>query len=73
VGVVNGVLYALGGGETGPIESYDAVTDTWVARGTMPTPRWGFAVGVVNGVLYTVGGVPFGTNDILGVVEAYHP
>jgi len=39
----------------------------------MPTPRGGFAVGGVNGVLYTVGGVPFGTNTIVGGVEAYHP
>lgn len=73
VGVVNGVLYALGGGVAGAVEMYDPVTNTWAPKGSMPTPRLGFAVGVVNGVLYTVGGVPFGSNTILGAVEAYHP
>lgn len=72
VGVVNGVLYAVGGGN-GSLAAYNPGTNTWVLMGSIPTPRWGLAVGVVNGVLYTAGGVPFGTNDILGAVEAYHP
>jgi hypothetical protein len=74
VGVVNGVLYAVGGyngNVTGALEAYDPATNQWTARPPMPTPRSEPAVGVVNGVLYAIGG-----NQGLGginTVEAYDP
>ena len=68
VGVVNGVLYAVGGtggsGSTGAVEAYDPVTNGWTTKARMPTPRTELGVGVVNGVLYAVGG------DYIGTVEA---
>ena len=60
VGVVNGILYAVGGGNGNSVfatvEAYDPVSNTWTTRASMPTGRSGLGVGVVNGVLYAVGG-----------------
>ena len=71
VGVVNGVLYAVGGtdgsGSMATVEAYDPVTNRWTTKAPMPTPRTELGVGVVNGVLYAVGG------DYLGTVEAFDP
>ena len=62
VGVVDGVLYAVGGfradgGVLNTVEAYDRRTNTWTTKAPMPTARWGLAVGVVNDVLYAVGGI----------------
>jgi N-acetylneuraminic acid mutarotase len=84
VGVVNGILYAVGGilpiapgGSTNVVisaaEAYDPLTNTWTAKAPMPTPRFGVAVGVVNGLLYAVGGHGPDFGDPLTVVEAYDP
>ena len=72
VGVVNGILYAVGGqirhpmgvgpAEGGPweflstVEAYDPSTNLWTSKAPMPTPRSGVRVGVVDGILYAVGG-----------------
>src|SRR2546425_2136527 len=80
VGVVNGILYAVGGATLrgsdylNTVEAYDPPTDKWTAKARMPTPREGLAVGVVNGILYAVGGIsaPMG-GRILATVEAYDP
>jgi N-acetylneuraminic acid mutarotase len=78
VGVVNGVLYAVGGVSVtsnfqmfGTVEAYDPVTNGWTTKALMPTPRYGFGVGVVNGVLYALGG--WGNQGRLSSVEAYDP
>src|SRR5205814_2136905 len=51
VGVVNGILDAVGGGNpTGfvaTVEAYDPATDTWTTKVSMPTARSDLAVGVV--------------------------
>jgi hypothetical protein len=77
-GVVNGVLYAVGGsGYSGSylatVEAYDPATDTWTAKAAMPTARFDLAVGVVNGVLYAVGGVNGSGGGALATAEAYTP
>jgi N-acetylneuraminic acid mutarotase len=79
VGVVNGLLYTVGGDATGTVEAYDPATNTWTPRQPMLTVRQGFGVGVVDGILYTVGGstgddgsVP-PTTSIVDIVEAYDP
>lgn len=69
-GVVNGILYAVGGynGVVNTlVEAYDPVANTWVTRAPMSTGRFNLAIGVVNGILYAIGG------DSLGSVEAYDP
>jgi N-acetylneuraminic acid mutarotase len=76
VGVVNGILYAVGGLGTGSylvtIESYDPSTNTWTTKASMSTERYGLSIGVINGILYAVGG-DAGTYWGLGTVEAYDP
>jgi len=77
LGVINGVLYAVGGnnGDNAgltTVEAYDPASDTWTTKASMPTSRYGLGVAVVNGLLYAVGG--HNTNiGSLGTVEAYDP
>jgi hypothetical protein len=77
VGVVNGILYAVGGDSTWTaaplvheLDAYDPVANTWTPRAPVPTARDYLAVGVVNGIVYAVGGRS--TVDSK-VVEAYDP
>ena len=82
-GVVNGILYAVGGQDDpagtavilNSVEAYDPLTDTWSSKTPMPTARRGAAIGVVGGILYTVGGElsPAGSHNMSNVVEAYDP
>jgi len=75
VGVVNGVLYAIGGNgnpQLQTVEAYDPGTNTWTTKAPMPTPRMGLGVGLVNGVLYAVGGRG-SSLESLQTVEAYDP
>jgi len=58
-GVINGILYAVGGDnrfEYNTNEAYDPATDTWTAKASMPQKRNLLAVGAINGILYAVGG-----------------
>jgi len=80
VGVVNGILYAVGG-ETDPgtslntVEAYDPSSNTWTSRAPMLTARRELAAGVVNGILYAVGGHSGGSQDSIyhTTLEAYDP
>jgi N-acetylneuraminic acid mutarotase len=75
VGVVNGVLYAIGGVDSAvsdAVEAYEPVTNTWTTKASMPTPRAGLRVGVVNGVLYAIGG-DSAPSSHSHTVEAYDP
>lgn len=74
-GVVNGILYAVGGFNgccLTTLEAYDPVANTWTAKASMPTERYIFATGVVNGVLYAVAGQN-NSSPTLTTVEAYDP
>lgn len=76
VGVVNGILYVVGGAANGVIlstvEAYNPSTDTWTTMASMPTSRYAAGAGVVDGILYVVGG--FSASDqALATVEAYNP
>jgi uncharacterized protein (TIGR03437 family) len=78
VGVINGIVYAVGGvadaGELNTVEAYDPVSDTWTTKAPMPTARYGLGVGVVNGLLYAVGGEDgAGGYPILNTMEVYDP
>ena len=47
------------------------MTDAWIQKADMPTPRWALAAAVVDGKIYTIGG---GTTIQGGrIVEAYDP
>jgi len=75
VGVVDGILYAIGGnagslGFVGTVEAYNPATNSWTTETPMPTPRADLGVGVVDGILYAVGGY---TGINLDTVEAYDP
>ena len=63
----NGKIYAIGGdpvgGVTDIVEQYDPVSDSWVARASLPSPRTNQGVATAtNGKIYAIsgsGGVPF--------------
>jgi N-acetylneuraminic acid mutarotase len=61
-GVVNGVLYAVGGNDAGgkrlaTVHAYTAGSNSWATRAPLPSARGGAGVGAINGVLYAAGGV----------------
>jgi N-acetylneuraminic acid mutarotase len=74
VGVVNGILYAVGGqdssGSLATVEAYDPLTDTWTSKTSMPTARYAPGVAAINGIVYAVGGR---NTSELATVEAYDP
>ena len=74
VGVMNNMIYAVGGGEDASLtvnEAYDPVSNTWAPKAPMPAPRNGFASGVLNGILYLAGGA--GPTELAGSACAYDP
>jgi N-acetylneuraminic acid mutarotase len=79
-GVVNGILYAVGGRDSNgvsgahavnTVEAYDPSTNSWTTKAPMPTARLALVVGVVNGMLYAIGGLDDSAR--VTVVEAYDP
>ena len=76
VGVVNGLVYAVGG-VVGPVSystsviAYDPASDAWSGKAPMLTGRQLHGVGVVNGLIYAVGGQSNATT--IASVEAYDP
>ena len=76
--VVDGKIYAIGGGQTmtatnlSRVEAYDPVTDTWTRKADMPTSRHGQSASVVNGKIYVIGGRGQG-QAFLSAVEVYDP
>jgi N-acetylneuraminic acid mutarotase len=74
VGVVNGILYAVGGGNTAfvsTVEAYDPAANTWTTKAPMPTERSALAVAVVNGRLYAAAGA--NAYGPVATFEAYDP
>ncbi|HEY7980186.1 MAG TPA: kelch repeat-containing protein, partial [Candidatus Eremiobacteraceae bacterium] len=53
------------------VEAYDAATDSWSTKTSMPTARGTLAVSVVDGILYAVGGTR--RFNAMNIVEAYDP
>jgi hypothetical protein len=70
--VVDGKIYAIGGtskyGYTSGLltinEEYDPITDNWITKAPMPTPRFEMAAAVVSGKIYVVGGGQHSENDV---------
>ncbi len=71
VGVVNGIIYYVGGGnqsgETGTVESYNPTSDSWMTNSPMPIAEGGFGTAVLNGFIYVFGGGSSAT------VQVYNP
>ena len=63
VAVVNGKIYAIGGGSV-VNEMYDPKTDTWTTKAPMPTARSGFGIAVVQNKIYVMGGDDSGLNKV---------
>ena len=77
-GVVDGKIYAIGGGKTpygaylSIMEEYDPATDAWTTKADMPTARAFQSASVVNGKIYAIGGSPGAETDT-PTVEEYDP
>ena len=78
--VVNGKIYAIGGGTSfytksglKTVEEYDPVTDTWTGKSDMPTARQALSTCVVNGKVYAIGGIISPPGPGLRAVEEYDP
>jgi len=75
--VVNGKIYAIGGGSpngyTPATEEYDPTTDTWVKKKDMPTIRGDMSACAVNGKIYVMGGYGQGQPVEFSILEEYDP
>jgi N-acetylneuraminic acid mutarotase len=78
--VVNGKIYAIGGGTSfytksglKTVEEYDPLTDTWTRKTDMPTGRQALSTSVVNGKIYAIGGIVSPPGYGLATVEEYNP
>ncbi|UCG59601.1 MAG: hypothetical protein JSU70_08800 [Phycisphaerales bacterium] len=78
--VVNGKIYAIGGGTSfytksglKTVEEYDPVTDTWMRKKDMPTGRQALSTCVVDGKIYAIGGIVSPPGSGLRAVEEYDP
>ncbi|XP_060879023.1 ring canal kelch homolog isoform X2 [Metopolophium dirhodum] len=76
VGVLNGLLYAVGGSNNDSmqlksVECYDPSLDTWTPVAEMSTCRSDVSVGGMDDVLYAIGGK--NGDRCLSSVEAYEP
>jgi N-acetylneuraminic acid mutarotase len=73
-GVINGILYIVGGYDghaMRTLDAYNPTTDSWTTKASMPAERSQLASGVINGRLYEVGGAS--RQHIFNTVNAYDP
>ncbi|CAH1730994.1 unnamed protein product [Aphis gossypii] len=74
VGVLNNLLYAVGGYNGRSLKSvdcYDPIQDSWAPIAEMSIRRTCVGVGVLDGIMYAVGG--YNESGVLKSVEAYNP
>ena len=69
-GAVNGILFAVDYDSAGTVVAYDPAANSWTPKATMPTRRSLPSVGVVNGTLYAVGGFN-NSGGVLGTLATY--
>ena len=62
VGVVDGILYAVGGVDPGiadigysTVEAYNRTTNSWTIKSPLPIPCWDGAASAIGNILYFVG------------------
>lgn len=73
--VLNGTIYAIGGGATSvtnQVEAYTIADNSWTTKASMTTRRGGLAAAVVNGKIYVFGGRNE-NHKFQASVEAYSP
>jgi N-acetylneuraminic acid mutarotase len=78
--VVDGVIYAMGGGIregagwifAPTVETYDPAADIWTTKKDMPVAK-NTAASMVDGIIYIIGGLLSGKQLVLSSVEAYDP
>jgi hypothetical protein len=77
VAVVAGIVYMIGGNAQGFCTNanvaYNPVTNLWVVKASMPTPRCGAAVVADNGLIYAIGGTNTSGSIFYSTVEVYDP
>ena len=77
--VVDGMIYAIGGGRIygrgalRTVEAYDPAADTWTWKTDIPRARVGMGIGVVNGRIYVIGGIPRLWGEAISTVQQYDP
>ena len=76
--VVNGKIYAIGGGtldvDLATVEEYDPAKDTWMKKADMPTARSSFSSSLINGKIYAIGGwAAVRGEHALSTTEEYDP
>jgi N-acetylneuraminic acid mutarotase len=72
---VNGMVYAMGGGNPSlpqPVDAYNPATDTWSTVSQLPTSREGAGVAALDGLIYVAGGNVAGGVPS-GILETYDP
>lgn len=82
VGVVNGIIYAVGGASGGvhyrTVEAYNPATNSWTGKADMPTRtangisygRAALSVAIINDTLYAMGGfVVYAETDLVDVYD----
>lgn len=76
--VVDGKIYAMGGGDApynpylSVVEIYDVATDSWETGTPMPNARMGHAAAVVAGKIYVMGGA-YEAQTSTATVDEYDP
>lgn len=55
--VVDGKIYAIGGGASNKNEEYDPTTNTWTTKAAIPTGRSNLATVTVQNKIYAIGGI----------------
>jgi N-acetylneuraminic acid mutarotase len=79
ISVVNGKIYAIGGGpqvcsgQLSTVEEYDPIADSWSTKTNMQVARTGLSTSVVNGKIYALGGWQHGVDIAVPAVEEYDP
>jgi Kelch motif len=68
LGVINGILYAVGGPGLTTSEAYDPVTNQWSPIAPLPTAHQELGAAVVGHLLYATGGQPATSDN-----EVYQP
>ena len=76
---VNGILYVIGGYGSSQIvdvnEAYDPLSNEWISKSSMPTPRHHAASAVIDDQLFVIGGRTVGLYPIVNtnITERYDP